>query len=497
MKWKAVLSILIVSFIVAACQQTNITSRDAEAQLPSPTETATQVMTEPPAPTEIPPTATPIPTINPETVLTLQKDSDLPMIRFYPGYGFTESENSRIGDTFPFDPWEQPCPEFENDWVGGHIKQLGFKWVRVSIDYIELDPAREAGNFSKFEINPCHDEAITFLYENDITIMHTIVYWDETLHADRYPSYKNEEEVQQFLDYTRMIVAAFKGRVQYYEILNEGYFYVEVEDYIELIRQVIPVIREEDPAAKIVVGGTTDLMNPGMQWYIGQVIQSDIISQVDGINLHPMYGPSPQYAETRQYYQDYPEIIRGIQNTAGENGFAGEIFAEEMNWRTAINPHPYEIWQYSETQAAKYYARGIVINLGLDLWAGIGGERYETIAPVVKVVQSLSNLMVGAQPDDLNVVIESESEEIVYYSFSYPNGDRIVAIWRDGVALDDDPGVAATLSIDGLSAESAVGYDILYPFYQEIAFEMDVNGLVIRDLVVRDYPTLIRFTNSE
>ena len=58
----------------------------------------------------------------------------------------------------------------------------------------------------------------------------------------------------------------------------------------------------------------------------------------------------------------------------------------------AINPHPYEIWQYSETQAAKYYARGIVINLGLDLWAGIGGERYETIAPVVKVVQSLSNL---------------------------------------------------------------------------------------------------------
>ena len=264
--------------------------------------------------------------------------------------------------------------------------------MRVSIDYIELEPAREAGNFSKFEINPCHDEVITFLYENDITIMHTIVYWDETLHADRYPNYKNEEEVQQFLDYTRMIVAAFKGRVQYYEILNEGYFYVEVEDYIELIRQVIPVIREEDPAAKIVVGGTTDLMNPGMQWYIGQVIQSDIISQVDGINLHPMYGPSPQYAETRQYYQDYPEIIRGIQNTAGENGFAGEIFAEEMNWRTAINPHPYEIWQYSETQAAKYYARGIVINLGLDLWAGIGGERYETIAPVVKVVQSLSNL---------------------------------------------------------------------------------------------------------
>ena len=105
--------------------------------------------------------------------------------------------------------------------------------------------------------------------------------------------------------------------------------------------------------------------------------------------------------------------------------------------------------------------------------------------------------MIGAQPYDLRVEIESESDEIVYYSFSYSNGDRMLAIWTDGIALDDDPGVTANLLFDGLSADNAIGYDILYPFYQDIVIETDENGLVIHDLVVRDYPALIRLASSE
>ena len=46
----------------------------------------------------------------------------------------------------------------------------------------------------------------------------------------------------------------FKGRIQYYEILNEGLVYVEAGDYVKLIHRAIPVIREEDPEAKIAVG---------------------------------------------------------------------------------------------------------------------------------------------------------------------------------------------------------------------------------------------------
>jgi hypothetical protein len=95
---------------------------------------------------------------------------------------------------------------------------------------------------------------------------------------------------------------------------------------------------------------------------------------VDGVATHPMYGVSPQYDEVRQYYDDYPSLLQEIREVASAHGFSGEYFAEEMNWRTPINPNPYEPWEYSALVAAKYYARGILMNLGEDFWAGIGGE---------------------------------------------------------------------------------------------------------------------------
>lgn len=487
--------ILFLVLMLSSCQAVTPTPDETGPQLtPTPTKLPPAPDNPTSTPTDTPPK--PRPTINPDSVLALQVGNDLPITRFWPEYGFKESENNRIGDSYPLDPREPPC-EFDYIKIGSLLKKVGYKWIRTSIDPMELDLENPDFDYSKMEINPCHTEEITYLSENDITILYTIVYWDEVLHANRYPNYQNEAEVQQYLDYTRMIVKEFRGKVTYYEILNEGYFYVPVDVYIELIRRVIPVIQEEDPGAKIVVLGTNYLMNPNMQWYLNQIIQSDIISQVDGIAMHPMYGTSPQYDDVRQYYQDYPEIIRGIQEMARANGFEGEFFAEEMCWRTQINPNPYEPWEYSATQAAKYYARGVVINLGLDVWAGVGGENYDKIDKVVTMMQSLSNLMIGAQPDDLVVEIESEAGDIVYYSFLYPNGDQLVAIWTDGIASDEDVGVAATLIIEDLNAESATGFDIFHTYQQDLVIEADENGLVIRDLVVRDYPTLIKLTNSE
>jgi len=480
------ISILLVIFLLTAC------SPSASATTDTTTSTTTPEQTKTPQPVSL----TPQPTISPELAPTLQGGNELPRTRILRTTNLTELANNRIGDIFPLDRNPTPCPQVSTDWPAAHVRKLGLKWVRLSLDYIELESVRNWDNYSQFEINQCQDEAIIYLSEHGVTILYILVYWDENLHAENYPNYKNEEDVQLFLDYTRLIVNHFKGRIQYYEILNEAYFYVDVEDYIELIRRVIPVIRMEDPQAKIVVGGTTNLMYDHSQKYLNSLIQSDIISQVDGIAAHPMYGPSPQYDDTRQYYQDYPAIIQDIKDTAIGNGFNGEFFAEEMNWRTSINPNIYEPWEYTSVTAAKYYARGIMMNLGMDLWAGIGGEMYDTITPVVTVVQNLSTVMAGAKPSSLSMEIESEVENIMSYSFSLANGERLFTLWTNGAAVDYDPGVSTTLTFPGISAQSVTGIDALNGFEQELIAETEDGNLVIRDLLVKDYPIIVRITNS-
>lgn len=433
------------------------------------------------------------PTIGTKLSLNLQAGNKLPKAGIVTGR-FGELADNRIGDMFPLDRYPTPCPPADGDWSFTHVGNLGLKWVRLSLDRLELEQARGMGDYSQFEINECQDEIVALLAENDITILYTLVYWDENLHAENYPDYKNEEEVQSFLDYTRLIVRHFKGRIQYYEILNEALVYVEAADYVNLSHRVIPVIHEEDPEAKIVVGGATDLRHDYSREYFFDILRSDIMPLVDVIAIHPMYGVSPQYDETRQYYDNYPFLIQEIKEMASANGFNGEYFAEEMSWRTTVNPNPYEPWEYTPVVAAKYYARGILMNLGMGLWAGVGGEMYDTILPVVKVIQNLSSVMAGTRPDDLTVKIESETENIMNYGFSLPNGDRLFALWTNGVAIDNDPGVSTTLIFPDLSAEKVVGIDVLNGFEQELISSNENDQLIIRDLLIMDYPIIIRLS---
>ncbi len=432
-----------------------------------------------------------LPTSGASLSVMLQKENDLPRARIVRG-GFTQLADNRIGDMFPLDRHSPPCPPAEEDWSFTHLSLLGLKWARLSLDRLELDQARDMGDYSQFEINACQDEMVSLLAENDISILYTIVYWDEGLHAESYPDYRNEDEIQRFLDYTRLIVRHFKDHIQYYEILNEALVYVEPIDYINLIRRVAPIIRDEYPQAKIVVGGSSNLLYKECRDYLFAVLRSDIMPLVDGVALHPMYGASSQYDDTRQYYEGYPSLVQEIKDVASDHGFAGEFIAEEMAWRTTLNPNPYEPWEYTPTVAAKYYARGIMMHLGMDLWAGIGGENYDQIPPIVKVVQNLSASMAGAKPAELAVEIQSEAANIMSFGFSLPDGEMLLALWTNGAAIEDDPGVSATLTFPGLSAQKVVGIDVLNGFEQEMLIDNQDDNLLINNLLVKDYPILLR-----
>lgn len=167
-----------------------------------------------------------------------------------------------------------------------------------------------------------------------------------------------------------------------------------------------------------------------------------------------------------------------------------------MTWRSSLFPSDNVELTYTETVITKYYARGIVINRGLGLYAGIGGECYDCYPDVVRIVQNLNTVLAGAQPANGSPMqIGSEAAASIHaYWFSLSSGDYLVALWTNGIAVDNDPGTPTILTFPGFSAQRVTGTDILYGIEQKMVTEDENGNLVIRGLLVRDYPLILRIT---
>jgi len=218
------------------------------------------------------------------------------------------------------------------------------------------------------------------------------------------------------------------------------------------------------------------------------VLNSDIMPLVDVIAWHPMYGTSPEDPFYRDYYYEYPNLVQTIKDTAAANNFKGEFRADELTWSAPYNAVPGQPWVFSPIVANKYFSRAAILHLGMDVGVGLGRDYF--------VTPYLSTVMAGVKPVYFPLEIQS-SADIVSYTFTYSNGDRMVALWTNGVAVDNDPGVGAHLILPGYTAHDAVGIDILNGFEQELLVETAGGDTVVSHLLVRDYPILIRLSSSE
>jgi len=383
-----------------------------------------------------------------------------------------------------------------------HILNLGVTRVRLSIS--NLDPPKIDWGVSEFEIELEHDAFIDELVGNGILVTFNLNFWDKDYTAEggrvRYPRFQSNAEMERYLDYVRFIVRHFRGRVDYYELWNEPtvrdcIMEVELQDYIELARRAIPIIKQEDPSAKVIVGSVSFATEPDAQEFLLGVLESDIMPIADVVAWHPMYGTSPEYEYHRDYYYGYAELVRGWRRIAEGNGFDGTFQGDELNWLTPDRQSPTQPWpnEYTERVCAKYFARGILTHLGLvDATSVIllGNKPL-----VFGAIQSLCTAMAGNESIDMPVEIDIDYEgPVAYCSFRYPNGDRMLAVWTDGVAQDEESVAAATITFPGLAAGSVTGIDVLHGFEQELVFEIVGEDTTIRDLLVKDYPILLRMS---
>jgi len=409
------------------------------------------------------------------------------------------------------------------------INEFGFKWAFLSLDWMDFNEALQTGEYSTHYVGYYQDKVITDLVDNGVKIIYCLVYhepvdidvpfsWTNQAYiiknANKEGRFRTEGEIQRYLDYARFIVRHFKDRIKYYQILNEplnGIIgqYVKSEDYINLVRRVVPVIRDECPDAKIIVGSVHGLPNqpgclpdaPGSYDYLFDILSSDIMPLVGGISFHPGHDRSPEFDPacssgapcediSEGYYEYYQQTLQEIKDVATSHGFNGEYITEGPVF-AGQPPLPPQTHYYTDIVAAKYYGRSIIMHLNknVSVILPLGISRLTPLT--IRVVQNLCNIMAGAEPVSLPVEIESEATNTRGYGFSLPNGDRLLALWTDGVAVDDDPGVNTTVIVPGFSAQKVTAIDVLNGFQQQLVTSVEDGTLVIHNLLVKDYPIIL------
>ena len=408
-------------------------------------------------------------------------------------------EDNRIGGV-----WHGFWAVGMQDIVNNEILSIGLKRVRLAINGFSWNVI----NWEKPElvIDPDDDDVITSIAENDITMTYVLNFWDKAWCAEGNtlpcPRFKNEGEIQRYLEFVRFIVRHFKDRVEYYEIWNEPDMgwdetniepciqAIDVDDYINLVRRVVPVIREEYPEAKIVVGSTMPQVEPGSRDYLLGILRSDVMPLVDVIAWHPG-GPAPDHEFWRDYYYNYTSLVQEIMDVASDHGFTGEYTADEMVWWTQEDFPYYEPWTYTNVAAAKYYARMIITHLGMDVTVKPGGISQNRRLSF-STIQNLCTLFAGSQPTSLPVTIQGAAADIHSYAFSLSNGDELFALWTDGPAMDSCQGSEANLTIQSLSKQHVMGIDVLEGVQQPLLTEMTDGSLTLNNIILRDYPLILR-----
>jgi hypothetical protein len=240
------------------------------------------------------------------------------------------------------------------------------------------------------------------------------------------------------------------------------------------------------------VVGANVLPDPNAQDYLFSLLTSDIMPLVDIISWHALYGHSPECDPG--YYYGYPSLVERIKETASANGFQGVYEVDEINWRPNTEPDEGGFCQhYGNVAFAKYWLRGIMMNLGLDVIAG-NLRNHPGWEPAYTMVHHLSTVIEGNETVSIPVTLQTVAANPKYYSFSLANGDKLVAVWNDGIAVDYDDGIASTLVVRDHSGWKAIGIDVLNGFEQELVSSSEGADLVIDNFMLKDFPILIRLS---
>ena len=235
-----------------------------------------------------------------------------------------------------------------SDWWSLHY-DLGLKWLRVAFWTSVLQWHYVEQERGKYVIDPEADQTITEAKSYGVKVVMGLEYGNwlytdtpkdnfaarlETMPFDPAPAPWKEEDVQGYKNFVRFMVRHFKGRVYAWELWNEplqdlrygwGNDEKGFRKYAEIVSAVVPIIREEDPDAKIMASGT-----------LGRMIDlvAPMVDIIDVVRYYENSLNSPVYVNEPEEVERYKQFVRS-------KGFKGDIFfSQENQWWGLPYPYP-------------------------------------------------------------------------------------------------------------------------------------------------------------
>jgi hypothetical protein len=436
----------------------------------------------------------------------------------------------------------------EQRWLWPVHADLGLKWVRVGYHDDPINWHWVEKEKGKLEIDPEADAAITYLVKQKIDIDFVLAFGNR-LYSNTDPARKlpqlwewyyetpmpptTPEALKAWERYVRFITHHFKGRVKVFEIWNEWniaeYWGAkpDLNQYLTIVKRTIPIIRKECPEAKIMLGSVSGFTSGISQWTSEELRRKEkevpflqaigeMADKVDIIGWHPFY----QTDTESEIVKSYPADVLFIKKWAAQKGFHGEFFASEWNYGANYPaPTPPNWWGdflCSELDKAKYIARLTVLHTALDInsffcetWSNyypldltllrrsFAGSPVSVQQPQAGyyVMRNLATALDELKAARFECKLTPQDRKIECYKMERKD-EKVMALWLPGHANDNFSAVPVQIEMDG-HFTSAWGYDCLNGVNQELITEIHENHTLIKNLLVRDYPILIRFTNRK
>jgi len=330
----------------------------------------------------------------------------------------------------------------DQDW--DKIKEAGVKFVRKDFDWSGIEPTKGQYNFAPYE------SMLASLDQRGIRVVFILDYRNRL-----YPNPETTEEGREaYARWATESVKHFKGRNVLWEIWNEpnvafwhgtgGLNSVPFADqYVALVKKVVPAMRAADPDCYILAGSVSCLWRDSFRWIDEAFMQGLLSSGINALSVHPYGYPHPELCIEGGRPEEGYKLLREKMAKAGAPKDFPVLNSEVGYSRTDRNVGPQHL--AAEHQAMLFvrtYLLDLMENIQLTIWYNWDGDGGHEVRgptggrPVYNACNHLVSELAGYHFVER---LQGGSNRDFVLAFENDSKRRKIVAWTTPSGRDDSP----------------------------------------------------------